>query len=1213
MSMSNGSIRRAFSCALFFSVLCVYPGFGQPTRQPAQQPARKRQVKLTAPQFVPNRYIVFLQDPPVSARYTARETMATAEAIAYQRQIVSRQQSLITELASLNIPVTGAVNTLLNAVFVNVGPERLAEIRALAGVIGVMPERAMKKALNKATALANAPAAWNLVGGQANAGKGIKIAILDTGIDQTHPAFQDTLPPPAVGTYPKCNAQSDCTNFTNSKVIVARSYVPQIAAQSVCVTPTIAGCQMATNPVSNPATSSPDDYSARDRDGHGSAVASAAAGGQNSGGSIAFSGMAPKAYLGNYKIYDSDGVNDYPPESVWIQAIEDALTDGMDIANLSSGGPALTGALDTTACGNPAGVPCDPLASAFETAAQAGLVITVSAGNYGQNSSISKIYPYFNSVASPSTAPSVISVGATLNSHTLGSVVTVNASNAPTSLQLIPANRSDGYFGYDPLTGGCCSSPGFTGQVADVTTLGDPHGLLCSGLPNGTLNGKIALIQRGTCYYDTKVTNAANAGAAGVILYMADTSTLSIPGGLTDYWFGPVVMIPLNSGQALKSFIASNPTALVTIDTAGQDQPLSIANQLISFSSLGPTPDGKIKPDIVATGGYDGSLGSPDPTEWYLPPNGMYLAAQNYDQNGELYSQSRYVGADGTSFSAPLVAGAAALVKQAHPTWTAAQIKSALLNNSAQDVVIEDYFGLPVDVESIGAGRLDANAAVSATVTAVPSTLSFGFLKSGVAFPSPISVTVTNMGTSSVTLAVAVAPGVTAAGTTVSVNQPSITLAAGASTTLVVTLFGAVPVAGEYNGAITLKSSTPAVNMRVPYMFIVGDGVVLNVVPVAGYLYGAVGTDLGPIALQVTDDYGAPVSGVSVTFAATPRGYVTLKSVIGVPGNASYSAQPFTPLACSPASGASVTCPTNSYGIAWIEAVAGSQTTGTATVTVAASVGPYTGNNAFGFTVTLIPVPSVTAGGVVNTGSYQTTVAPGSYSDVFGSNLMDPTYLINATGDLATYARLPMTLDGVTVSFDAPATGSLPAISVPGYVYFVSPGQVNLYVPWELENYPSAQVKVTFLEFIYSNLVNVTLNNYTPAFLGYVAGSGYAADAVDQTGGFIVTPSNPATAGDYLQLYCNGLGPVNPQPVSGDPAPSTPPFSATTSPVTVTIGGKQITPGFAGLAPGYVGLYQVNIQVPSGLTPGNQPITISVGGVTSPAAVVALPVFLPIK
>src|ERR1039458_3011941 len=94
MSMSNGCLRRALSCALFSFVLCVYPGFGQPVRQPAS----KRQAKVAAPQFIPNRYIVFLQGTPVSARYTERGAMATAEATAYQRQIVSRQQSLMTEL-----------------------------------------------------------------------------------------------------------------------------------------------------------------------------------------------------------------------------------------------------------------------------------------------------------------------------------------------------------------------------------------------------------------------------------------------------------------------------------------------------------------------------------------------------------------------------------------------------------------------------------------------------------------------------------------------------------------------------------------------------------------------------------------------------------------------------------------------------------------------------------------------------------------------------------------------------------------------------------------------------------------------------------------------------------------------------------------------------------------------------------------------------------
>jgi uncharacterized protein (TIGR03437 family) len=1242
MSMSNGCLRRTVS-AFFFFGLCVFPGFGQPARQPA----RKRQVKRVAPQYVPNRYIVFLQDPPVSARYTEREALATTEALAYKSQIVSRQQSLVTELASRNIKVTGAVNTLLNAVFVVAGPERLAEIRSLAGVAGVMPERAMKKSLNRATALANAPAAWAQpsIGGQANAGKGIKIAILDSGIDITHPAFQDSaLPPPTTGTWPKCNQQSDCTNFTNNKVIVARSYVRQIAAQSLCVTPTISGCQLATNPVPNPATSSPDDYSARDRDGHGTAVASTAAGEQNSGGSIAFSGMAPKAYLGNYKVYGSDGVNDDPPESVWIQAIEDALNDGMDVANLSSaasGIPALTGALDTTACGNSAGVPCDPLASAFNAAANAGLVITVSAGNYGDNAYEDfGTYPYYGSVGSPSTAPSVISVGGTLNQHALGAAVSVVASNAPASVQAISAMRSDNCFGTDVTTEDCLFgvppgiSPGLVAPLVDVTTLGDP-GTACSALPANSLNGKFALIQRGPaanpCTFDVKTTNAINAGAVGVVFYMADTSTTIAP-EFVGLIFVPAVMIALSDGQNLKSYIDANPNAQVRIDTAGMEQLLSSYNLLLSFSSIGPTIDGMIKPDMVATGGYDGFLGPIDPNSSYSPSyNGMYLATQSYDPTGEVYSATGYIGADGTSFSAPLVAGAAALVKQAHPTWSPAQIKSALLNNAAQDVTTDD-FGDPVDVEWIGAGRLDANAAVSATVTAVPSTLSFGFLKSGVALPSPISITVTNFGSTSVTLTAAVTVGVAASGISVSVNQSKITLgAAGSSTataTVVATLSGAVPAAGEYNGAVTLTSSTPAVNLRIPYMFIVGDGVPANVVPLFGCCYGLAGTDLGAEPIQVTDQYGVPVAGVSVSWTVSPVAAVTLKSVPGMPGTTGNAGEPFTPLACSPASSTrALACPTNNYGISWVEVIGGATATNTDTnfPTVTASTPGYTATNLnygpIGFDVYLLPVPAVTnspSGGapVEDGGAFGSTVAPGSYASIFGANLMDPGNLYNSTGDISTFFRMPLSLDGVNVSFDAPATGSLPAISEPGYMFYVSPTQVNVFVPWELENYPSAQVKVTFGEFAYSNLVTVALNNYVPAFLGFAEGSGYAADAVDNSTGAIITTSSPATAGEYLQLYCNGLGPVTNQPASGDAASATT-LSYTSTPVTVNIGGKSVTPLFAGLAPGFVGLYEVVIQVPSGLGTGNQPITVSVGGKTSPAAVVSgstsYPIFLPTK
>jgi uncharacterized protein (TIGR03437 family) len=210
-----------------------------------------------------------------------------------------------------------------------------------------------------------------------------------------------------------------------------------------------------------------------------------------------------------------------------------------------------------------------------------------------------------------------------------------------------------------------------------------------------------------------------------------------------------------------------------------------------------------------------------------------------------------------------------------------------------------------------------------------------------------------------------------------------------------------------------------------------------------------------------------------------------------------------------------------------------------------------------------------------------------------------------------------MSLDNVTVSFDAPASGKLPAISRPGNISFVSPGQVNVYVPPDLVNYPSAQVKVTFSEFLYSNLVTVPLANYVPAFFSNLVNGVLVAAAVDGVNcpaPYIIGFNGcSAVRGQVIQLYANGLGPVsNPPANSGDPALVTP-LSQTTSPVTVSIGGQQAQVQFAGLAPGFVGLYQMNVAVPANIGAGNQPILISVGGKTSPASVGGSLVVLPVK
>src|ERR1035438_1427056 len=239
-------------------------------------------------QYALNRYALILQDEPVTARFAAREQLHTAAADGYRQQLALRQTAVRQELERRGVPIISSVSEVLNAVFVSAPPERVAELAAIPGVLGVRPLRKMHLALNKATQLMNAPAAWNLVGGQSNAGAGIKIGILDTGIDQNHPAFQDSslAYPPG---FPKYSGSADAASYTNTKVIVARSYVSSFATYTE------------TDPRKPADISQPDDYSPRDRHGHGTAVASCAAGNTNTG-TVTFSGMAPKAWLGNYKI-----------------------------------------------------------------------------------------------------------------------------------------------------------------------------------------------------------------------------------------------------------------------------------------------------------------------------------------------------------------------------------------------------------------------------------------------------------------------------------------------------------------------------------------------------------------------------------------------------------------------------------------------------------------------------------------------------------------------------------------------------------------------------------------------------------------------------------------------------------------------------------------------------------------------------------------------
>jgi uncharacterized protein (TIGR03437 family) len=165
------------------------------------------------------------------------------------------------------------------------------------------------------------------------------------------------------------------------------------------------------------------------------------------------------------------------------------------------------------------------------------------------------------------------------------------------------------------------------------------------------------------------------------------------------------------------------------------------------------------------------------------------------------------------------------------------------------------------------------------------------------------------------------------------------------------------------------------------------------------------------------------------------------------------------------------------------------------------------------------------------------------------------------------------------VSFDG---GGL---SLPGHIHFVSPGQVNVQIPWEFQGQSSVQMKVTAGPWLWSKVYTVPLASYSPGVF-----------AITDQSGAAVNQGNPAKREQTILVWANGLGAVDQQQVSGDPASLTQLVNTRVVP-SVTIGGATAHVSFSGLAPGWVGLYQLNVDVPAGAPTGAQQMKISIGDV----------------
>ncbi|HTS28389.1 MAG TPA: S8 family serine peptidase [Bryobacteraceae bacterium] len=744
-------------------------------------------------QVVPGRYLVELSGDPAAtavmkegARFAARDPRFAARRSAVHLGQASARRGV----AAHGGTVLDSLDTVMNALIVRIPEERAAELAQLPGVVAVHPARLLMPHLDHALPLHKVIDAWTaLPSGQNSAGAGIKIGIIDSGIDVNNPAFGGALP--ALNGFPQALSASDLA-FTNAKIIVAKNYTTLL-----------------------PDGGDPD---ANDRVGHGTGTAMAAAGGTAVSPYGAITGVAPGAYLGSYKVFEATGGT---TDFVIAKAVDDAVADGMDVLNLSLGGPVIS--YSDTGVSNTA-------IAAIEAAFEAGVVVTVSAGNQG---------PSPSTIGDLASAPDVIAVGAIQNDRALGFAVTV-AGAAPYR----------GYVG----TGG---NPGqvVSGPLLDAATL-DPTALVCSPLPGGSAAGMIVLVLRGTCTFESKMDNVAAGGAIGAIIYNnGTTQPFSSGGQLVGAATLPTLFMSQADGIDLEGRLAANPGLTAALQFA-QPTAFPQSPSLTAFSSRGPSIGAALKPDLVAVG------------------QDLITAGQSSFPAGELFDPSGFVDAAGTSFSAPLTAGAAAIVKSARPGLTPAQYRSLLINNTGPAISAANSIAT---VSQAGSGVLNVAAALNATVAAFPTSLNFG-TPGTIDANQGLRLTITNVGTAGDTFSFSAAPMGNSPAPAVSTG--SLQLDPGASQSVLVRLDPTGLTAGEYQGLIQVAgTSNPAV-ASIPYWFAVPGTTPAGISVLYSDIHDAANTTAtGAVIFRIVDVAGLPFNGAVTPNVRISQGGGTVRNV----------------------------------------------------------------------------------------------------------------------------------------------------------------------------------------------------------------------------------------------------------------------------------------------------------------------------------------------
>jgi uncharacterized protein (TIGR03437 family) len=236
-----------------------------------------------------------------------------------------------------------------------------------------------------------------------------------------------------------------------------------------------------------------------------------------------------------------------------------------------------------------------------------------------------------------------------------------------------------------------------------------------------------------------------------------------------------------------------------------------------------------------------------------------------------------------------------------------------------------------------------------------------------------------------------------------------------------------------------------------------------------------------------------------------------------------------------------------------------------------------------------VPPPTINSGGLVGAAGFVTIVSDGELATIFGTNLATTTVSQPTL-------PLPTILGGVQVLVNGTAAPLL----------YVSPTQINFQVPYGTPTGTPVPV-IVVLNGISGPAISATFLPAAPAVFTYQRAPGTPGSTLDpvilHTDNTLVTPSDPAEAGQILTIYATGMGPLNNAPANGAAAPLSLLATTIVTP-TVTVGSASATVQFSGLTPGFVGLWQINIQLPAMLpaasgSPGSLPLVLSLSGASS--------------